>query len=163
MPFFTYPVQPPPRTAVLLPYFRSRGSIRVFRGGWSEEVRKFEPEALAGAFSQLDPLARNKTLSLRHAVIVVKRSHEPWLTESDRERLWEAFRVPVFQQVVGSHGELLASECEAHEGLHFEGEAHRLELPGGNVDASPCACGRKTPRLEPAGNIQWVRHAVAAV
>ncbi len=160
-PAFTYPIQPPPRTAVLVSCFRSRGPIRVFSGGWSEEVRNFDPEALAAPFSQLEPLARNKALSLRHAVIVIKRRNDPWLTESVREWLWEAFRVPVFQQVIGDHGELLASECEAHQGLHLECEPHGLALPSERLD-SRCACGRKTPRVEPAGQIQFIRHAVAA-
>ena len=161
-PAFTYPIQPPPRTAVLLPYFRSRGTIRVFGGGWSEEVRDFDPDALAAAFSQLEPLARNKTLSLRHAVIVIKRPSDSWLTESGRERLWEAFRVPVFEQAIGDDGELLATECEAHNGLHVERAAHGFGLPGESIDASPCACGRNTPRLEPAGQVQVIHHTMAA-
>ena len=158
---FTYPIQPPPRTAVLVSCFRSRGPIRVFSGGWSEEVRNFDPEALAAAFSQLEPLARNKTLSLRHAVIVVKRRNDPWAMGPAGSGSGMRSGFPSFSRLSAIMASCSATECEAHQGLHVESEAHGLELPRERIDASPCACGRKTPRLEPAGEIQLVRHAVA--
>jgi hypothetical protein len=53
--------------------------------------------------------------------------------------------VPVFEQVIGKSGKLLAAECEAHDGLHVASLA--LSLHGEPVDDSPCPCGRKTPRI----------------
>jgi hypothetical protein len=79
---------------------------------------------------------------------VIARPGEPRLNDTDRDRLWRAFRVPIFEQIVGRAGELLAAECEAHDGLHIE--SPRLKIEGLPIDASPCACGRKTPRLPPA-------------
>jgi hypothetical protein len=53
--------------------------------------------------------------------------------------------VPLFEQVIGKSGKLLAAECEAHDGLHVV--SPDLSLHGEPVDESPCPCGRKTPRI----------------
>jgi len=171
---FVYPIRPsepgraPPRTAVLVPCFRARGPVRVFRKGWSSDgwskvsenrekwwkkIRKFAPEAVAATLDQLRPLAYAKVVSLRHAVIVLRRKNEARLSEADRDWLWAAFRVPVFEQIVGEDGELLATECEVHNGLHIESDALRRNPKDPNLkeglDPSPCPCGRNTPRLFP--------------
>jgi hypothetical protein len=153
------PLHPPPRTAVLVPYFRSCGAIRVFGEGWSQEVDKFAPEAVAATLPQLETLSRAKIPSLWHAVVVLERRGNPLLTESLRERLWDAFRVPIFEQIIADDGQLLATDCEAHEGLHIE--SAMLRVGQEFVDASPCPCGRKTPRLVPAENAGLVRHVAA--
>lgn len=154
---FIYPISPAPRTAVLLPGFRSRGAIRVFSGGWSEDVRRFAPAAVAVSLAQIDGLIHGNIASLTHAVIVLGLRREPRLTEADRERIWKAFRVPVFEQIIGEDSQLLAQECEAHAGLHIE--SGRLSVTGYRIDESPCGCGRGTPRLvsaEPAGVLRRV-------
>jgi hypothetical protein len=92
------------------------------------------------------------------------------LTEADRDLLWRAFRVPVFEQFRGLHGELLAEECEAHDGLHVIGEAAIFERRGqelvvtsllalrkpvlrvltgltGEIERGLCQCGRPGERL----------------
>jgi hypothetical protein len=142
---FYYPIETIPRTAVLVAGFRSGGSIRVFRQGWNEDVRRFAPEAIAATVAQLEPLARTGIPSLRHAVIVLTRQGDSWLTEAGRERFWSAFRVPVFEQIIGNRGQLLATDCEAHGGLHIE--SSKLSIDKKDLDTSLCACGRKTPRL----------------
>jgi hypothetical protein len=73
--------------------------------------------------------------------------------------LWQAFRVPVFEQIIGRAGELLAAECDAHDGLHVL--SPKLDVEGKRIDVSPCACGRKTSRLMPAEVAELVRHAAA--
>ena len=76
------------------------------------------------------------------------------MTDADRECLWWAFRVPVFEQVIGKSGKLLAAECEAHDGLHVASPDRPLH--GEALDDSLCPCGRKSPR------IAVTRRAVAA-
>src|SRR5258708_2127553 len=109
---FVSPLQPAPRTAVLVPWFRSSGQIRVFDGGWSGAAANFAPEAIAGTLDQLETLAGSAAPT--HAVIVLGRTHGPRLLEAARDRLWQAYRVPVFEQIIGRSGRLLAAECEAH-------------------------------------------------
>ena len=133
----------------------------MFREGWGEEALNFAPEAIAAPLGQLDQLVRTHIPSLRRAVIVLGRHGDPRLPEADRERLWQAFRVPIFEQIIGRDGKLLATECEAHQGIHVESE--RLAVNLQDLDPSPCACGRKTPRLmEAATREEPTRRAAAS-
>jgi hypothetical protein len=162
---FRYPMDPVPRTAVLAacfrqPRFRPNDPVRVFPGGWSEEVAVFAPAALAATREQLLKLMTAEPPPvLSHAVIVLASPGGALLSTSDRERLWRAFHVPVFEQIIGPNGELLAAECEAHDGLH-------VEIPGLSLDAyrlemAQCGCGRATPRLDRAQPIELVRSVAA--
>ena len=93
------------------------------------------------------------------------------LTAATRDLLWAAWRAPIFEQFRGFQGELLAAECEAFEGLHFdpakaaweesaEGTllitslvnlrhpAWRLETGRrGRIEAAECRCGSTQPRV----------------
>ncbi len=153
---FQYPIAPAPRTAVLFPGFRSRGSVRVFAGGWSEEAAKFSPESIATDLAQLEKLAG--TVSVSHAVVVFRKESDPLLTMAERDRLWRAFRVPVFEQMIGPDCTLLASECEAHNGLHIE--SPKFAPASREIDATTCGCGRTGPRLVPT--VEEVVRRVAA-
>ena len=81
------------------------------------------------------------------------------LTENDRESLWRDFRLPVFEQIIGPSGDLLAAECEAHDGLHVE--SSDLPLERETVDRSPCPCGRTTPRIAVARGAELERRVAA--
>jgi len=146
---FVYPVHPAPRTAILVPWFYENvlenRPLRVFREGWCGDAAAFAPAAVAGTFAQLRELACDGIPSLTHSLIVLWRAGEPRLSEADRDTLWAAFRVPVFEQVIGKSGKRLAAECEAHDGLHVESPA--LPLDNECVEDAPCPCGRKTPRI----------------
>ena len=150
---FIFPVPPAPRTAVLVPWFRNpwsiplltRQPIRVFREGWGVEAARYEAAAIAGTVEQLRALMPWRIPSLTHAVIALARPRGKRLSEGDRDRLWRAFQVPVFEQIIGKSGELLAFECEAHDGLHVE--SSNLPLKGEALCTALCPCGRKTPRI----------------
>lgn len=116
-PSFVHPLDPAPRTAILVPGFQSTRSIRVFPHGWDDAARKFAPAAVAGTFDQLLSLA-GQGVQLTHAVICLSWRRKDLLTASQRELLWSAFGVPVFEQYLGSDNVLLAFECGAHASLH---------------------------------------------
>jgi hypothetical protein len=140
-----YPIPPAPRTAVLSAVFRSSGAIRVFPD--FSGISAFEPEAMAGTLAQIESLAG--VVKLTHALVLLRSESEPGLTEAGHDRLWRAFRVPVFEQIIASDGRLLAWECEAHTGLHIESH---FSAGDREIDRTPCGCGRSTPRLmNPAG------------
>jgi hypothetical protein len=163
---FQYPCEPIPRTAVLEPWFASRRSdsrVRVFESGELDpELERFNPQAIAASWQRLGELAtperRREIIAPTHAVVVLSRAflhrgvwycvsrREPFapLGAEGRERLWRTFRVPVFEQLIGPRGVLLATECIAHDGMHIESPHFRRD---GNIDGSPCGCGRTTPRL----------------
>ena len=160
---FVYPVHPAPRTAILVPWFQENAfesrPLRIFREGWSEEAAAFAPAAVAGTFEQLSELARSGIPSLTHSVIVLWRAGERRLSEEDRDALWAAFRVPVFEQVIGKSGKRLAAECEAHDGLHIESPA--LPLENEHLEDAPCPCGRKTPRIGVSAGVASERRVAA--
>lgn len=140
---FRHPLDPAPRTAVLAPGFAQNGLIRVFPRGWSDETRRFQPTSIAGRIDVLRALARSP-VDLRHAVIAFT-DLKTRLRECDREFLWQAFGVPVFEQCLDTRNKLLAGECEAHEGLHLWGILPTDD--DGAVEHAPCACGNSLPRL----------------
>jgi hypothetical protein len=157
---FRYPVGQAPRTAILMPWFRDRvpAEVRVFAAGWCPQAAEFAPGSLAGTRTQLLALAGDQDPpALTHSLVVLQRAGETLLATADRERLWRAFHVPVFAQIVGERGELLAAECEAHDGLHIE--TPDLVWTGYTLETDLCACGRKTPRLAPVEQHERVRAA----
>jgi len=138
---FIHPVDPAPRTAILAPGFRESRSARVFPEGWTERARRFNPASVAGPLDLLRRLARD-TWSFDQAVVVFTYSGGTGLSPLDRERLWKAFGVPVFEQYLSPRNRLLATECDAHSGLHVVSgcEGFRLEH-------EVCPCGNPAPRL----------------
>jgi hypothetical protein len=162
---FLYPLSLEPRTAVLSRCFRSGGNIRVFPQGWCEEAAAFQPATIAGSKAQLTSLLAKRPVSLTHALIAVLRPGEKLVTEGERERFWRAFGVPIFEQIVDSSGHLLASECEAHDGLHVDAaevELKTFELHGYRLDHTPCGCGRRSPRIRGTSHPELERVAAYA-
>jgi hypothetical protein len=157
-PALVYPIPPAPLTAVLVDGFRSAGNIRVFENGWSEDAASYSPAAIAATLAQLHALP--SIPSLRNAIIALVRPGEPNLSEDDRERLWRAFRVPVFEQRIDAACTLLAAECEAHDGLHIVCPAV-LPRDGEILEAAPCGCGRTTPRLIAPQRVENLRRVAA--
>src|SRR5580692_6557841 len=114
---FIHPIDPAPRTAILAAGFRETRLVRVFPEGWSERAKRFQPGSIAGPLDQLRTLARDGW-PLEQAVIAFTYAGGPGLSPLDRESLWKAFGVPVFEQFLGPRHRLLATECDAHWGLH---------------------------------------------
>jgi hypothetical protein len=154
---FVYPLAPVPRTAVLVPWFgQSRRSypfrpgayrdtpVCVFPRGWCLEALAFAPASIAATMQQFIVLGQSN-LQLTHAAIVLARREQMPVTEAQRDWLWRRFRVPVFEQIIGPDGELLAAECEAHDGLHASPAEPLLHDEW--FDPAPCPCGRHTPRI----------------
>ena len=162
-----------------MPWFRVKGSVRIFEAVVLPALRDYRPQALSGPVPALRELAQAVlrgaiTLpGLDHGVITLTGAGHPTLQARDRDMFWLAFQVPVFEQFRSWSGELLAWECEAHQGLHVEnnrlrshvartgasnllvncangsGKIARL-LPTGleaEVVDEPCPCGRPGPRL----------------
>jgi|SRR5579884_2023891 len=132
---FVHPLDPAPRTAILVPGFESTRSIRVFPRGWNDAVRKFAPACVAGSYRQLHELA-GQGIQLTHAVICLCWDKRDLLTPGQRDFLWTAFGVPVFEQYLGRGNMLLAYECEAHSALHAT-----AAYSGPTLDQYRCPCG----------------------
>lgn len=128
---------------MLIGGFRSRFPVRVFPEGWESRARRFEPESIAGTPAQIDALALEQ-IAVTHSIVVLERRGER-ITAADRERWWKAFEAPLFEQIIGEDGELLAFECEAHDGLHVA--SAKFEVSREELDVSVCGCGRTSPRV----------------
>jgi phenylacetate-coenzyme A ligase PaaK-like adenylate-forming protein len=93
-------------------------------------------------------------------------------SESAHDSLWRAFELPIFEELIGSEGELLAAECEAHSGLHLATESAIFEAWYGElvvtslgairypilrlrtgwvgaIDRCACPCGERVMRFVP--------------
>jgi hypothetical protein len=143
---FVYPSAGNPRVAVLTPGFRETRQIRFFSRIDEDEAVRFEPEVLAGTSTQLREIAlRGPAVSVRKGVVVFTPKGEAGLTEYDRNIFWDAFGVPAFQQYLDRDNRLIATECDAHDGLHVYGPVPRRD--DWRLDDTPCGCGNIRPRL----------------
>ncbi|MBI4903445.1 MAG: hypothetical protein HY820_07415 [Acidobacteria bacterium] len=166
------------RTAVLSAGFTEEPHIRCFPHHTLDDLEDFEPDSLAGPGPRLRLLAelilegRLRLPSVKAAVIAFTGLKHGCLRPEDRDLFWQAFQVPVFEQFLGFSRELLAWECEAHDGLHIAEDNAVVETAprtgellltclacdeysllrlGSEMTArivkSACGCGMDTPRL----------------
>ena len=93
-------------------------------------------------------------------------------SDAARDSLWRAFELPLFEEMIGSEGEVLGAECEAHSGLHlatdsaiFEAWYGELVVTSlvalrypilrlrtgwvGAIDRCACPCGERVTRFVP--------------
>jgi hypothetical protein len=138
---FLHPIDPAPRTAVLAPGFSETKLARVFAQGWNERAARFAPLSVAGSWDQVLQVARAGG-RVEHSIVVFTYPGEAGLSAVEREFLWDTFGVPVFEQYLGAKGELLATECDAHSGLHVVNGYEELDL-----EHEACSCGNRAPRL----------------
>lgn len=147
--------------------------MRAVPGGWRKWLAS-KPRQVEGTAADLAGASACGALRAGGAqrIIVCSRLGEPLIAEGDRDRLWRACQIPVFEQILGFEGELLAHECEAHDGLHLEPEAGIFEISGGElvvtslvavhwpavrvltgiegrIEAGACSCGAAVPRFLP--------------
>jgi hypothetical protein len=140
-----------PKTALLHKCLKTKHPNRRFDPADPDldaKLAAFAPTSLAAPYETILGLFRK--IQVTHSVVVFL-SDEP-LSPEQRDQLWEMFAVPVFEQLRTPDGELMAAECEAHDGLHLVGE----NIPSG----SACGCGSSTLRMR-AAREQRARACVA--
>jgi hypothetical protein len=150
--------------AVLDAGFRADRRIREFAAPDLDGLEQFAPQILVIRLDAALQLADQKlrgllTLaSVDFALIVLTRTEDTPLAQHHRDLLWEAFGVPVFEQLQDAEGRVIARECEVHDGLHLEAGC---SAPAGldcEMLREQCECGAETPRLKP----KMVRERAAA-
>jgi hypothetical protein len=166
---FPLPV-PLSRVAIIGGRFSEAKNIRDFDAVDIHNLADWKPEALVAPLHDALALAE-LSLRLSTALVVLTATGGVPLDDGARERLWESFGVPVFEQLRSWSGAVIARECEAHAGLHIfdnsamlhrdpEGEIlltllnskrpvlkARTGLMGEIVECE-CECGSGTPRLQ---------------
>ncbi len=142
---------------MLDPGFVLDGNAREFGAAEVTTVQDWAPEAIVAPLAVALSLAEGKLRgqldlgTLNAAMVVLTDVDGDALDERRRELLWKAFGVPVFEQLRGREGVVVARECEVHDGLHLDPAArvaHELSLLGAAMTiGEPCECGSETPRL----------------
>lgn len=148
---FRFPLPTPARIALLETGFRAGPDMCDFAAEDIHWMRGWAPEALVLPLGLALSLADQKQRglfdlpSLNTAMIVLTSVDDSPLADHHRDLLWGAFGVPVFEQLRGSDGTVIASECEVHDGLHLRNN-EPFTMPG-EIVTDHCACGLETPRL----------------
>ena len=130
---FQSPLAQTPKTAILLGGFVQTSNIKVIAQNWRRGLEHLAANALAAPLHVLRELAASiedghqEIGRLQHFVVPFTGGRFGELAESDRERFWRVFQVPVFEQRVGFDGRVIAYECEAHDGLHIMPECAAFE------------------------------------
>ncbi len=193
---FSFPLTIPARVALLEGGFRAGRNVREFDADdtlCAEDMawlHSYAPEVLVLALGPALSLAdrKNRGLfdlpSLKTAIVVLTSLADSALADHHRDLLWQAFGVPVFEQLRGWDGTVIAKECEVHDGLHIDEAAAILHLhedellatqltaPGkpiirartgltGEIATGRCECGAETPRLRNLVQVR-VKASVAA-
>jgi hypothetical protein len=152
---FVYPLPRTPRVALLDARISPGANVRYFdvsSPGELQQLMDFQPQAFAGELRHLRALASGIGSSLLtrlepRLIVVFTAAGSPLLTSGERDELWSVFQAPAFEQYVSPRGELIASECEAHAGLHIHGIFDPQSLREGAIETGQCGCGQTSPRL----------------
>jgi hypothetical protein len=157
--FLRFPLRVPARLAILAAKFQANAQTRVFDSSDLGGLLEYAPEALAMPLNPALSLADRKLRglidlpSLKSAIVVLSSANASDggpLAGHHRDLLWKAFGLPVFDQLRGLDGRVVARECEVHDGLHFDIRDVKSELPPDfriDIDNGHCDCGSDTPRL----------------
>ncbi len=147
-----FPVSGSVRVALLQQGFWAERNVREFAAEDLAGLQSFAPEAFVAPLNLALSLADQKSRglldlgSLNVAIVVLTSLDDSPLTDDHRDLLWRTFGVPIFEQLRGREGSVLARECEVHDGLHLDESAAGLDLLG-QIVSERCECGLESPRL----------------
>ncbi|MDP9055482.1 MAG: hypothetical protein M3N93_14455 [Acidobacteriota bacterium] len=150
-PELRFPIRRPVRIALLQARFRTAPNIRSFSPEEIAWLPAWKPEALVMPLNLALAVADQKQRglfalpSLNTAIVVLTSTEDSPLAAHHRDLLWQAFGVPIFEQLLAPGGHAIARECEVHDGLHLDTD-EPIYIDG-EIVTDPCACGLDTPRL----------------
>ena len=165
------------KVVAVRPWFPIESRVDIVHQATAQAVIPTRPEVVTGSVEGLCLLARDilatgrRIDTLAFGVIVFTGIGQPIHTARHRDLFWEAFQTPVLEQLRGFQGELLAEECEAHDGFHVNPQEAHWEQHGpdllltslanlrhpvlrlitglaGRLETSLCACGIHGARLQ---------------
>jgi hypothetical protein len=160
--FFRYPLPGArrtalPRIALLDTDFEPGPNVARFAGDEIPRMRVWEPEVLVVPLSLALTLADQKQRglldlpSLSTAIIALTSVEDSPIVDHHRDLLWRAFGVPLFEQLRGTKGGVIAVECEVHDGLHLLD----VDVPvAGELITDQCPCGAEMPRVRRAAPVK---------
>lgn len=182
---FRCPLPEPPRSTVLAPGFHASAEIAVHANWRQADIPRLAATTLIAApVELLRGLARLHHCEFRFPVVAFTGPCYGLLSESDRDAVWDAFGVPVYEQFLGMRNELLAEDCDVHDGLHILEERVRFDSRHGELlitslanlaypvlrlasglygrtEPSACECGRRGLKLVDLGTLRLPLAATA--
>jgi hypothetical protein len=171
------------RIALVQPWYRAEAPARTFDLD-AAAIGRFAPDVLVASPSVLAKLASTGLESPKRGIVAVHAPGMAMMREADRTALWTRFQVPVYQQLRGFQGELLAAECDAQTGFHaheavayWEVQQQQLIYTNlvnlrhpvlrlatgwfGDLEKSRCGCGAVSPRIFPFERQSMMRNCMA--
>ena len=121
---FRYPLQPQPRLVTLI------------------DGRPWEPGDAETAIIPARLLHKvwSDLWTPMFPVVILTGPRHGLLTDDDRDLIWRRWGVPVYEFLLDSAGNTVASECDAHEGLHVHAGSLQSE-------ERECGCGVTGPMI----------------
>ncbi len=173
---FKFPLAMPARVAMFEGGFMTDGAIRHFAARETRQLCEFVPQALVLPLQLALTFADQKQRQLLEfpdltiAIVLLTSLEDTPLEDHHRTLIWRAFGVPIFEQLLGWDGTVIARECEVHDGQHIDEAAAICEKDGNElivtqltsfeepilrirtgltamIATEHCECGAETPRL----------------
>jgi hypothetical protein len=148
-----FPIGSTPRIAVVAGGFSLERNAREFAPDDLPALHQWSPDAIVAPLETALSLADQRLRgvadlpNLRCLVVLTDLDGDA-LADDYRELLWQAFQVPIFEQLRGADGAVIARECEAHDGLHLDPSAHIDSELRAALMSEHCECGSEAPRLK---------------
>src|SRR4051794_38202874 len=116
---FPYPVPNCPAIAVFSHYFAPIAPITIATDATT--LPELNVRSVAASIETI------RTINPQHwkpefPIVVLSDFRSGLISDDDRDYIWRTFGMPVFEYLLDARGKILARECEAHDGLHVEGE-----------------------------------------
>jgi hypothetical protein len=139
---FRYPISYCPPIAVISPHFSAAFPAVIATD--IAELARLDVRSVAAPMTlirEIDPLR----WSPEFAIVVLSDYNTGLMSAADRDYIWNTFGVPAFEYLLDDAGKVVAEECEAHDGLHFDSVVENLEA---TIIDQECPCGRPGSRLQ---------------
>lgn len=113
--------------------------VSAFPPARRSELKAFAPQVLVASADALVTAAHavfSDDLALESvdtAVFALTQVGGTPVAPPERDLIWRAFQVPLYELYVDSEWKLLAAECEAHDGWHLRSLDVEFHLEGGEL------------------------------
>jgi hypothetical protein len=148
---FPYPIPNCPSIAVFPPHFAPIGPVTIATDATT--LPQLNVRSIAASIATIRAI-NPQNWTPEFPIVVLSDCRSGLISDDDRDYIWHRFGVPVFEYLLDANGKILARECEAHDGLHVEGEIDAFDAV---LTEEACGCGRPGSRLLGHADIENVK------
>ena len=154
-----FPIAASERIAILAEGFRMSKNTRQFGPNELDAIAAYAPQSMVAGLEDAFAL---QAQPLEHGIVILTSMNDNPLTQRDRDKLWRLFGVPVFEFLRSADSNVIARECECHDGLHVDAMPTLPENWSAEFVKDHCECGLETPRIKALAKVTRKAHAAAA-